>query len=92
MNKKRIASFGSYVNSRRKTESIIKNKVNLRMIINECCADYNEVDDEGKLEMLRDVLLLLMKIVFGEDACHVEFGQGTVNNSNIKENKHVSKI
>jgi hypothetical protein len=55
-----------------------KTIVNYKAILNECCCDYDETDDSGKIEMLKDVLLLLMKLVFGNDQVQISMGQGYI--------------
>ena len=51
-------------------------KVKMRKLLNECCCDYQDLSDTGKVEILKDILILLMTLVFGDQPTRIEMSQG----------------
>lgn len=95
---KREKGFGTYLSKNKETELILQNKVRLRKFVGECCQDYQESEAAGKIEILKDILLLLMKMVFGDNEVQIQFGQGYNNDScvdteqTITENRGSKKV
>ena len=66
MKRKNSLPFASYLKNEKEKDVSNRTKINYGYIINECCKDWDEVDDEGKLIIVKTILTLLLKLVYGE--------------------------
>ncbi len=41
--------------------------IKVNRLMDECCLDYRQSDDEGKNLMLKTIITLLVKLLYGED-------------------------
>ena len=59
-------------------EQILKTKINVRMMLNEVCKNYDDLSSDGQIEILKEILLLLTELVFGDNPTQIEISQGIV--------------
>jgi len=59
-------------------EQILKTKINVRMMLNEVCKNYDDLSSDGQIEILKEILLLLVELVFGDNPTQIEISQGIV--------------
>ena len=66
-------TFGKYLSNEKDKELIVKNNFRLGKMLNECCQDYDETDIEGKLMIIKTIITLLMKLMYGDNEIQIEF-------------------
>lgn len=64
--------FGKYLNEQIQRDKRTKVKVNFGLLLNECCKNYEETDDSGKLVILRDIIIMILKLMDSDEVFSVE--------------------
>ena len=59
-------------------EQILKTKINVRMMLNEVCKNYDDLSSDGQIEILKEILLLLTELVFADNPTQITISQGIV--------------
>jgi len=51
---------------------VLKNKIIFSKLLNECCLDYDETNDSGKLVILKSIILMILKLMDTDKEFQVE--------------------
>ena len=68
-------SFGKYLADAQAKKLELNTKVKYGKILSECFCDYQETDADGKITILKSILLLLLALMSGEETVSVETRQ-----------------
>ena len=55
--------FGKYLNEQIQRDKRNNVKVKFGTLLNECCKDYEETDDSGKLLILKNVIMMILTLM-----------------------------
>ena len=78
--KKKTDMLRKYLLNETDTDTELRRKGKLQRLIRECYSEYDQADDTEKLLILKDIVALVLKLIYGEDQeVYVEMGKsGTI--------------
>ena len=65
-------SFGRYLSTEREKEMVMKTKINFGRLLTECCKDFDETDDSGKLVILKNIIIMILTLMDSDEVFSVE--------------------
>ena len=74
--RRKISPLRKNLYQRMEEGKFLKTKLNVRRIMNEVCQNYDDLSETGQLAIVKEILLLLMELVFGDDPVKIVMSQG----------------
>jgi len=90
--KNKKSTLRKYLLSENDKDMSVNTVVRLKKILNECICDFQEQEDCQKIEILKNILLLLTKLVFDDQEISIVINQEVIAKVEINLNLQFPRV